>query len=83
VRPSTPSEMGESLDPPEDWNSAGENDRTAEGAPGGPGSIPKLSVNKKIWPYNLSVEGNQERHSSQVRNWVAAGAAGHVFTGHT
>jgi hypothetical protein len=48
-------------DPPEDWNSAGENDRTAEGAPGGPGSAPKLFVNKKIWPYNLSVEGNESR----------------------
>jgi hypothetical protein len=44
-------------DPPEDWDSAGENDHSTEGAP----SAPKLSVNRKVWPYNLSAEGNESR----------------------
>jgi hypothetical protein len=45
-------------DPPEDWDSTGENDRAAEGSPGG---AAKLSVNKKVWPYNLSAERNENR----------------------
>jgi hypothetical protein len=51
-------------DPPEDWSAA------VKGEPGGASSKPspddtqKLVVNKKVWPYNLSAEGNGKR----VRN---------------
>jgi len=42
-------------DPPEDWNIAAKNDPVA--APSKPPSVPKDSVQKKAWPYNLFTEG--------------------------
>jgi|SRR5579863_624738 hypothetical protein len=52
-------------DPPEDWSAAGERD-PAPGAASNAASnaaqdAPKLTVNKKAWPYNLFAEGNESR----------------------
>ena len=42
-------------DPPEDWNAAAKNDPVA--AHTKPANEPKLTVQKKSWPYNLFSEG--------------------------
>jgi hypothetical protein len=50
-------------DPPEDWSTAAGKDSapsTGTQTPAGaPASLPKLSVNKKVWPYNLFPEGTE------------------------
>jgi hypothetical protein len=46
-------------DPPEDWNSAAESDPAESAAIGNSATSPKLTVNKKVWPYNLSAAGNE------------------------
>ncbi len=52
-------------DPPEDWSAAAERDpapSAASSAPSGAvAAAPKLTVNKKAWPYNLFAEGNESR----------------------
>ena len=42
-------------DPPEDWNIAAKNDPIA--AQPNPPSQPKISIQKKSWPYNVFSEG--------------------------
>ena len=44
-------------DPPEDWAAAAEATPAAKPANGAPAGAPKLTVNKKTWPYNLFAEG--------------------------
>lgn len=44
-------------DPPEDWNVTAKNDPVAAKAPSTPADAPKLTVQKKSWPYNLFAEG--------------------------
>ncbi len=44
-------------DPPDDWSAAGENDPAPSSSDPTPASAPKLTVNKKAWPYNLFSEG--------------------------
>jgi len=41
-------------DAPEDWNVAAQDNPTPRSAPA---SAPTLTVNKKVWPYNLFSEG--------------------------
>ena len=48
-------------DPPEDWSVAAPGDPTPSPASPAPASAPKLTVNKKVWPYNLSSEGAKAR----------------------
>ena len=48
-------------DPPEDWNVAAKSDPAPDPANSAPASAPQLVVNKKVWPYNLSAEGNGTR----------------------
>lgn len=56
-------------DPPEDWSSAREGDLTpsapagaASSAPAGaPMNSPKLTVKRKVWPYNLAADANESR----------------------
>lgn len=48
-------------DPPEDWSVAAQGDPTPSPASPAPASAPKLTVNKKVWPYNLSSEGTKAR----------------------
>jgi len=43
--------------PPEDWNVTAKNDPVAAKAPAAPVDAPKLTVQKKSWPYNLFAEG--------------------------
>ena len=44
-------------DPPEDWKVAAASDPTPKPANSVPENAPKLTVNKKVWPYNLFSEG--------------------------
>ncbi|MFZ0863232.1 MAG: hypothetical protein WCA27_06080 [Candidatus Sulfotelmatobacter sp.] len=44
-------------DPPEDWNVAADSSPAPTAAKSDTESLPKLSVNKKVWPYNLFSEG--------------------------
>lgn len=44
-------------DPPEDWNVAAKNAPTPNVANSETEDAPKLTVNKKTWPYNLFSEG--------------------------
>jgi len=44
-------------DPPEDWKAAAESDPTSRPVNSTPENAPKLTVNKKVWPYNLFSEG--------------------------
>jgi hypothetical protein len=44
-------------DPPEDWNVAAKSSPAPGPASDDPMSAPKLTVNKKVWPYNLFSEG--------------------------
>jgi hypothetical protein len=44
-------------DPPDDWSAAGESDPAPSSSDPTPASVPKLTVNKKAWPYNLFSEG--------------------------
>ena len=44
-------------DPPEDWNVAADSSPAPVAAKSDTESLPKLSVNKKVWPYNLFSEG--------------------------
>lgn len=48
-------------DPPEDWSVTAPGDPTPSPASPAPASAPKLTVNKKVWPYNLSSEGAKAR----------------------
>ncbi len=48
-------------DPPEDWSVAAQGDPTPSPASPSPASAPKLTVNRKVWPYNLSSEGAKAR----------------------
>lgn len=41
-------------DAPEDWNVASKGDPAPAPAPA---NAPKVTVNKKVWPYNLFAEG--------------------------
>lgn len=45
-------------DPPEDWKVVAESS-PAPRSPNATPSAPKLTVNKKAWPYNLFPEGNE------------------------
>ena len=42
--------------PPEDWNN-GKSNAAAAGAANASEGTPQLTVNKKVWPYNLFSEG--------------------------
>jgi|SRR5580704_6548494 hypothetical protein len=44
-------------DPPKDWSAAAHSDATPSPANPTPTSAPTLTVNKKVWPYNLFSEG--------------------------
>ena len=44
-------------DPPEDWNVAADSSPAPTAAKSDTESLPKLSVNKRVWPYNLFSEG--------------------------
>jgi hypothetical protein len=44
-------------DPPEDWNVTAQTAAAPPSASDGPASAAKLTVNKKVWPYNLFSEG--------------------------
>ncbi len=44
-------------DPPEDWNVAAKSSPAPTPASDDTMSAPKLTVNKKVWPYNLFSEG--------------------------
>ena len=44
-------------DAPEDWKEAAQSDPVAKPANAVPANAPKLTVNKKEWPYNLFSEG--------------------------
>jgi hypothetical protein len=44
-------------DPPEDWSDAAQGDPTPSTATAAPAAAPKLTVNKKVWPYNLFSDG--------------------------
>lgn len=44
-------------DPPEDWNVAAKSSPAPTPASDDTTSAPKLTVNKKVWPYNLFSEG--------------------------
>ncbi len=44
-------------DPPEDWNDAVQGDPAPSAANAAPAAAPKLTVNKKAWPYNLFSDG--------------------------
>ena len=46
-------------DPPADWKEAAANPPAPSPASPAPESAPKLTVNKKVWPYNLFAEGNE------------------------
>ena len=43
--------------PPQDWNVAAQSDPAPRSAPREEAGTPKLTVNKKVWPYNLFSEG--------------------------
>jgi len=45
--------------PPEDWSVASESDPAPGAATAAPADAPKLTVNKKAWPYNLFAEGTE------------------------
>ena len=45
-------------DAPADWNAV-ESDSAASPAKPAPVSAPKLTVNKKVWPYNLFADGTE------------------------
>ena len=47
--------------PPEDWNVAAPSDPAPSPANPTPVSAPTLTVNKKVWPYNLFAEGVETR----------------------
>ncbi|MGA8342593.1 MAG: hypothetical protein WB781_11710 [Candidatus Sulfotelmatobacter sp.] len=44
-------------DPPVDWNVAADSSPAPTAAKSDTESLPKLSVNKRVWPYNLFSEG--------------------------
>jgi len=44
-------------DPPADWSEVAKDDPVASRAKTAPADAPKLTVNKKAWPYNLFSEG--------------------------
>jgi hypothetical protein len=44
-------------DPPEDWKSVGQGAPTPSPEASDPSSAAKVTVNKKVWPYNLFSEG--------------------------
>jgi hypothetical protein len=44
-------------DPPEDWNVMAQTAAAPPSASDGPASAAKLTVNKKVWPYNLFSDG--------------------------
>lgn len=44
-------------DPPADWREAEKTDPAPKAPHQTPASEPKLTVNKKVWPYNLFAEG--------------------------
>ena len=44
-------------DPPEDWKDAEQENPTPGPAEPAAANAPKLTVNKKVWPYNLFTEG--------------------------
>lgn len=48
-------------DPPEDWNITAKDDPprppSSDTANNSDASVPKLAVNRKVWPYNLFAEG--------------------------
>jgi hypothetical protein len=51
-------------DPPEDWKEAAQSSpapvrTSSDTASDGAASAPKLTVNKKVWPYNLFSEGGE------------------------
>lgn len=46
--------------PPEDWSM--EQSAAAGADSGGAASAPKLTANKKVWPYNLFSEGAEAHH---------------------
>ena len=48
-------------DPPADWSVAASGDPAPRSANSASGFVPKLVVNKKVWPYNLPAEGNGVR----------------------
>jgi hypothetical protein len=48
-------------DPPEDWSAAADSDPAPRSPQSAPENASKLIVNKKVWPYNLPVEGNGTR----------------------
>ena len=43
--------------PPQDWKVAAQSDPVPQSAPREEAGTPKLTVNKKVWPYNLFSEG--------------------------
>jgi hypothetical protein len=43
--------------PPQDWKVAAQSDPAPHSAPREEAGTPKLTVNKKVWPYNLFSEG--------------------------
>jgi hypothetical protein len=48
-------------DPPADWSAATSGDPGPRTSNSSTENAPKLIVNKKVWPYNLSAEGNGTR----------------------
>jgi hypothetical protein len=53
----TQGNVWEIANPPEDWNVAAQGAQSASSANSDTESSPKLTVNKKVWPYNLFSEG--------------------------